>query len=249
MKNAHGKLGLLLAVLALVALLSGCAATATAIRYQDLDVQTKMSATIFLEPVPPHMRTIFIQVRNTSDKPFYIEQEVAAAIAARGYQIVFDPNQAHYILQANILAVGRTDQSALENATGLGYGGVLAGATAGALLGHATGHSAWAGAAIGGLAMGAAEVIAGSATQVVWYAAITDIQISERTRSAVSEQFSSTLRQGTAQTYQQQRSAKMTDVMKYQTRISSSARKVNLQFPEAEPYLRQGLVQAISGLF
>lgn len=249
MKNAYGKLGLLLAVLALVAMLSGCAATATAIRYQDLDVQTKMSATIFLEPVPPHQRTIFIQVRNTSDKPFFIEQDVAASIAARGYQIVFDPNQAHYILQANILAVGRTDQSALENATGLGYGGVLAGATAGALLGHATGHSAWAGAAIGGLAMGAAEVVAGSATQVIWYAVVTDVQISERSRAAVSEQFSSTLRQGTAHTYQQQRSAKMTDVMKYQTRISSSARKVNLQFPEAEPYLRQGLVQAIAGLF
>lgn len=249
MKNAYGKLGLLLAMLALVAMLSGCAATATAIRYQDLDVQTKMSATIFLEPVAPHQRTIFIQVRNTSDKPFFIEQEVAAQIAARGYQIVYDPNQAHYILQANILAVGRTDQSALENATGLGYGGVLAGATAGALLGHATGHSAWAGAAIGGLAMGAAEVVAGSATQVIWYAVVTDVQISERSRAAVSEQFSSTLRQGTAHTYQQQRSAKMTDVMKYQTRISSSARKVNLQFPEAEPYLRQGLVQAIAGLF
>jgi len=249
MKQRFGVLARLAAVLVMVALLGGCAATATSLRYKDLDVQTKMSATIFMEPVAPQYRTIFIQVRNTSDKPFFIEQEVAAAIAARGYQIVLDPNQAHYILQANVLAVGRTDQSALESATGLGYGGVLAGATAGALLGSATGHSAWKGAAIGGLAMGAAEVVAGNLVQVVWYAAITDLQISERTNAAVAEQFSSTLRQGTGQTYNQQRSAKMTNVHKYQTRISSSARKVNLEFAEAEPYLRQGLVQAIAGMF
>jgi len=247
MKHRFGRLGLLAAMLAMLALLSGCAATYTALEHKDLDVQTKMSATIFLEPVAPQQRTIFIQIRNTSDKPFFIEQEVAAAIAARGYQIVFDPNQAHYILQANILAVGRTDQSALDHATGLGYGGVLAGATAGALLGG-RGHY-WQGAAIGGLAMGAAEVVAGALVKVVWYAAVTDIQIQERSRAAVSEEFSSTLRQGTAQTYQQQRSAKMTDMMKYQTRIASSAKKVNLEFEEAEPYLRQGLVQAIAGMF
>ncbi|MFH1033029.1 MAG: complement resistance protein TraT [Pseudomonadota bacterium] len=240
---------ILVAMLACAALLSGCAATYTALENKDLDVQTKMSATIFLEPVAPQFRTIFIQVRNTSDKPFFIEQDVAAAIAARGYTIVFDPAQAHYILQANILAVGRTDQSALDHATGLGYGGVLAGTLAGAAIGASGGHAAWKGAAIGGIAVGAAEVVAGALVKVVWYAAVTDIQISERSRAAVSEEFSSTLRQGTAHTYQQQRSAKMTDMMKYQTRIASSAKKVNLEFAEAEPYLRQGLVQAIAGLF
>ncbi|MFH1035122.1 MAG: complement resistance protein TraT [Pseudomonadota bacterium] len=242
-------LGLLAVALACAALLSGCAATYTALENKDLDVQTKMSASIFLEPVAPQLRTIFIQVRNTSDKPFFIEPDVAAAIAAKGYTIVSDPAQAQYILQANVLAVGRTDQSALDYATGLGYGGVLAGATTGALLGGAGGHAAWKGAAIGGIAAGAAEVVADALVKVVWYAAVTDIQIEERTAAAVSEEFSSTLQQGSAQTYQQQRSAKMTNMLKYQTRIASSAKKVNLEFAEAEPYLRQGLVQAIAGLF
>lgn len=246
MKVKFGRLGVLVALLSMTALLAGCAATATSLRYKDLDVQTKMSATIFLDPVAPEQRTIFVQIRNTSDKPFFIEPEVASALAAKGYRLVTDPRQAHYILQANVLAVGRTDQSALENATGLGYGGVMAGAAAGALLG---GSRAWQGAAIGGLAMGAAEVVAGNLVQVIWYAAITDIQISERTRDAMSEEFSSTLRQGTGQTYNVQRGVAPTNVKKYQTRISSSARKVNLEFAEAEPYLRQGLVQAIAGLF
>ena len=30
---------------------SGCAATVTALKYKDLEIQTKMSETIFLEPV------------------------------------------------------------------------------------------------------------------------------------------------------------------------------------------------------
>ncbi|MFH1057753.1 MAG: complement resistance protein TraT, partial [Pseudomonadota bacterium] len=78
---------------------------------------------------------------------------------------------------------------------------------------------------------------------------VTDIQIRERTKGAVSEEFSSTLKQGSGQTYTRQRTAATSSVKKYQTRIASSARKVNLEFMEAEPYLRQGLVQAISGLF
>lgn len=246
MLSKYGRLGIAVAMLAALALLAGCAATTTAIRYQDLDVQTKMSHTIFLDPVAANQRTIFVQIRNTSDKPFDIQGEIMSALMAKGYRIEQDPAKAHYILQGNVLAVGRTDQSALENATAMGFGGVAAGAAAGALLG---GSHAWEGAAIGGLAAGAAEVIAGSMVKVIWYAAITDIQISERVAGAVSEEFSSTLKQGSAQTYTKQRTASTGNVKKYQTRIASSARKVNLEFPEAEPYLRQGLVQSISGMF
>ena len=246
MFRKYGRLGIAVAMLAALALLAGCAATTTALRYKDLDVQTKMSETIFLDPVAANQRTIFIQMRNTSDKPFDIQGEIMSALMAKGYRVEQDPAKAHYILQANVLAVGRTDQSALENATAMGFGGVAAGAAAGALLG---GSRAWQGAAVGGLAAGAAEVVAGSLVQVVWYAAVTDIQISERVKGAVSEEFSSTLKQGTAQTYTKQRTASTSNVKKYQTRITSSARKVNLEFVEAEPYLRQGLVQAISGLF
>ena len=246
MKSKYGRLVLFLAVATALALLAGCAATTTALRYKDLDVQTKMSDTIFLDPVAPDQRSIFVQVRNTSDKPFDIQGEVMSALMSKGYRVVSDPNQANYILQANVLAVGRTDQSALENATGMGFGGIAAGAAAGALLG---GSRAWQGAAVGGLAMGAAEAVTGSLVQVVWYAAITDVQISERVKGAVSEEFSSTMKQGSAQTYTKQRTASTSNVKKYQTRIASSARKVNLEFPEADPYLRQGLVQAISGMF
>ncbi|MCC5698300.1 complement resistance protein TraT, partial [Klebsiella pneumoniae] len=63
------KMKIAVVALALGALmLSGCSATHTAISKRNLQVQTKMSDTIFLDPVADDKRTVFIQVRNTSDQ-------------------------------------------------------------------------------------------------------------------------------------------------------------------------------------
>lgn len=245
MFERHSRLLLLVIVAGLALLLAGCAATTTALRYKDLDVQTKMSDSIFLDPVPPQQKTIFVQIRNTTDKRLNIESQIKGVLAAKGYKILTDPNRAHFILQANILQVGRTDQSALERSRSAGYGGVVLGAGVGALLG---GSHAWQGAAIGGLVGGAAEAISGSLTKVVWYSMITDVQLAERVKGAVSQQFKSRLKQGTSTTVTQT-TASTTNLKKYRTRIVSSARKVNLEFQEALPHLEQGLINSISGLF
>ena len=71
--------GLLVVMLAL----SGCAAGSTAIAKRNLDVQTKMSDTIFLDPVSPDQRTVYVDVKNTSDKPdLDLAPQIRAAIAA-----------------------------------------------------------------------------------------------------------------------------------------------------------------------
>ena len=228
-------------VLALLVALSGCAATVTQLRYGDLDVQNKMTQTIFLEPVAPAQRTVFVQVRNTSDKPFDIEYQVKAAIASRGYRVVDDPNQAHYMLQANVLSVGMVDKAAYETAMGAGFGGVVGGVVAGGLIGGNTG------AAVGGLTMGVLEAVTSASTKVNWYAVITDLQVSERARG-VSQTFTSVAPQGAGQSITQQQSSTV-GWRKYQTRISSSARKVNLAFEEALPLLRQGITQSVAGIF
>ena len=87
--------------LLLLTSLGGCAAVHTSIAKADLDVQTQMSDSVFLDPVGQEKRTIFIQVRNTSDKPnFDIESSLKTAIAAKGYRILQDPDKAHFMLQA-----------------------------------------------------------------------------------------------------------------------------------------------------
>ena len=114
--------------ISLLALLSGYAAVHTSIAKANLDVQTHMSDAVSLDPVGQDKRTVFLQVRNTSDKPnFDIEQPLKAAIAAKGYRILEDPDRAHFTLQAQVLSVAKTDPTAAAAALHAGYGGVLAG--------------------------------------------------------------------------------------------------------------------------
>ena len=71
--------------------LSGCAATQVALEHKNLDVQTKMSNTIFLNPVPPSEQTVYVQFKNTSDKNLNVaalEQEIDANLTNQGYRIV-----------------------------------------------------------------------------------------------------------------------------------------------------------------
>src|SRR6266404_1855191 len=44
----------------------GCAATQVALSKKDLDVQTKMSESVFLDPVSPDKMSIYLKIRNTS---------------------------------------------------------------------------------------------------------------------------------------------------------------------------------------
>ena len=48
--------------------LGGCSAMDTAVKKRDLAVETKMSETIFLEPVTADKRVVYFDIRNTSDQ-------------------------------------------------------------------------------------------------------------------------------------------------------------------------------------
>jgi hypothetical protein len=224
--------------------LGGCAATQVALEHKDLDVQNKMSATIFLDPVSPDERTIYIEIKNTSDKELDLGPEITGAIAAKGYQVVRDPKKAHYMLQANVLSVGKASPSAIQETLGAGYGGSV---LLGAAIGGATTRS-WGGAAAGGLVGGIAETVTGSLVKNVTFAIVTDVQLSERSEEEVDSTTDTRLGQGTSTTIKQ-KSRKTDNWKRYQTRIVSSANQVNLKFEEALPELRKGLTKSLSGLF
>jgi hypothetical protein len=215
----------------------GCAATQVAIEKRNLDVQTKMSETIFLDPVAHEKKTVFIDVKNTSDKEIEIAQDLAASLAKRGYRVVLEPNLAHYMLQANILSVGKMDPSALQSVIGAGYGGAAFGGMVGAGIGAATGGT-WGSVAAGGLLGGATELIAGSLVKDVMYAMITDVQISERSAATVTQVVVSNLSQGTQSTIQQQ-SEGTVNWKRYRTRVGTSANQVNLKFEDAIPEIKK----------
>lgn len=250
--RTHSRVVVLLSVLGVLALLSGCAAIHTSIAKKDLDVQTKMSDTIFLDPVGPAKKIVFVQIRNTSDKPIDIEAPIMNAIAARGYRVTQDPDEAHFRLLANVLSVGKASPTAAQAALASGFGGALAGGVTGAVIGGAT-HG-YTGAAIGGgaglLVGGLVETIANAAVKDVTFMVVTDIEITEKAREGVM------VRQDSQQDAAQgiggrrtQTSSEVADAKKYRARVVSTANKVNLTYEEAAPELTQGLIRSISGLF
>jgi Enterobacterial TraT complement resistance protein len=246
-RGVHG-----LAILGVLMILSGCAAVHTSIAKKDLDVQTKMSDTVFLDPVGPDKKIIFVQIRNTSDKALDLEGPIVQAIAARGYRVTPDPDTAHFRLLGNVLSIAKTSPTAAEAALASGYGGAFAGSATGAVVGGVT-HG-WVGAAVGGVVGGVlggvTETVANAAVKDVTFMVVTDIEITEKARPGVL------VRQDSQQDASQgvggrrtQTSSEVMDVKKYRSRIVSTANKVNLAYEEAAPLLTQGLIRSVSGLF
>lgn len=114
-----------------VLILNGCAATHTMIKKRNLSIQAKMSDTIFFEPVSSSQRIIFIAIRNTLDKDLSIINTIKDQITSHGNTIVDDPTVANYMLQANILQVGKADLREAELSLNSGYGGAFGGAAIG----------------------------------------------------------------------------------------------------------------------
>ena len=225
----------------------GCAAAQIALEKKDLKVETQMSNTIFLDIETQIKRTVFVDVRNTSDKDIDVKSLLVSKLQAKGYTVTNTPAEAFYILQGSVLYVGKADPSALRESLYGGYGGALAGAMGGAVIGGATG-SIGMGAGIGGLAGGVAEMVAGSLVKDVTYTIVTDLMISERSVDKVEQTVQSDLQQGMGSKIEQT-SKSTVDRKRYQTRIVSSANKVNLSFEEALNPMLEGLARSISGIF
>lgn len=222
---------------------AGCAAGRVAIEKRNLDVQTKMSDTVFLEPVRDDLKTVYVEVRNTSDKDINVSDQIKSMVQQHGYRLVTDPDKAHYLLQANILQAGKIDPSAASTALSNGFGGAVLGGLAGGAATHRRGGVV-AGAVVGGLA----EMVTNSMVKDVTYSLITDLQISERAKGRVREETESHLSQGSQSTVHQSEETD-SNWKKYRTRILSSANKVNLEFEVALPELEKGLIRSISGIF
>jgi len=235
-------------LLVFAATISSCAAAFIALSEKDITVQTLVSDTIFLDPVSPAQKTVWIEIKNTSDKDLDLSH-LRTMIANRGYQVVDDPNAATYRVQVQVLTVAKTSVPALAKARGLGHGGVAAGAGTGALVGGAVGGLRGLGfGTLGGALLGGiGEVFLGALVKSVTYGVVTDVQISVKSDKPISESETSILKQGTS-TSRSQQSARKTKWKIYRTRITSAASKANLKFDEARPHLQNGLLRSISGM-
>lgn len=239
---------LLLGLLVVVGVsFSGCAAT-TMVKKRNLDVQTKMSDTIFLEPTEPENKIVYLDIRNTSDKDVNVRASVQKAFEARGYRITNSPKEAKYMLQGNILKVSKTDARSAGQMMASSYGtAAFAGTAAYAMTGG--GYSK--GNLGAGLAVAAVGFLADAMVEDIVYVMVTDLQVRERPLAGevITQTQAANLKQGTSTSVKQDIKGGKVKWKTYRTRIVSTANKVNLKFEEAQPVLEKALAKSISGIF
>ena len=228
--------------LSFLLMMVSCSTMHTVISKRNLDVQTKMSDTIWLEPAAANQKTVFVKISNTSGKNLNIEQKIVNTLSAKGYRIVNDPAEAKYWLQANILKVDKVnldkDSGFSDAVLGAGIGGVLGAQRSGGAY-TALGWGL-AGAAIGTLADALVDDTA--------YAMVTDILISEKTGRNVQNSTRNSVKQGNSGTMTSSTSPS-SNIEKYSTRVLSTANQVNLNFNSAIPILEDELIKVITGIF
>ncbi|EHW2688277.1 complement resistance protein TraT [Escherichia coli] len=200
---------------------------------------------MWLEPASE--RTVFLQIKNTSDKDMSgLQGKIADAVKARGYQIMTSPDKAYYWIQANVLKADKMDLRESQGWLSRGYEGAAVGAAlGGGITAYNTGS---AGTTLGvGLATGLIGMAADAMVEDINYTMITDVQIAERTRTSVRTDNVAALRQGTSGS-KIQTSTETGNQHKYQTRVVSSAHQVNLKFEEAKPHLEDQLAKSIANI-
>ena len=228
--------------LGLLLTMVSCSTMHTVISKRNLDVQTKMSDTIWLEPAAANQKTVFVKVSNTSGKNLNIEQKIISILSAKGYRIVNDPAEAKYWLQANILKVDKVN---LNNENG--FSDAVLGAGIGGVLGAQRSGGAYT--ALGwGLAGAAIGTIADALVSDTAYAMVTDILISEKTGKNVQSSTRNAVKQGNSGTMTSSTSSS-SSMEKYSTKVLSTANQVNLNFDSAIPILEDELGKVISGIF
>ncbi len=223
-------------------LIGGCSSLETAVKKRNIETQTKMSETIWLNPEYITDKTIFVQVKNTSMTDISIERDLKNVLAEKGYKVVNTPKTANYWLQINILKLEKlslnTSDAALSGLTGAGIGALLGGYNTGS----ANTAVAW------GLVGGALGILSDALVDDTFYGMITDILVSERTPYKVKSSAVSATTQGT-HSRNFSVSENSGNMNKYQTRVVSTANKMNLKLEEAEPVLKRELLKAVSNIF
>jgi len=234
-------------------ILSGCAAMTTAIEHRNLEINSKMSNTVFLDPVSAELKTVLVQVKNTTDKDMDIKNKIISNLTGKGYTVVTDPGKAHYWLQVNILYAGKAQPQTIQSLLAAGYGaslppvvGGLLGAAAGGSM-HNSSRGYMTGGALGMMAGGLLDTAANAMVKSVTYSVVTDVQISEKSDVAVEQEIKSDLSQG-SETKVRQVIKSTSNFKRYKTRIASTANQVNLKFEAARPQLEAAISKQIAGI-
>jgi len=192
----------------------------------SLETNSKMTQSVFLNPIPKEQKTIYLIVKNTSDMNGVgekIKSLLVQKLQSKGYRIVDDVKNAHYVLYVNVLFANNIREKNTGAATAFG-------ATTGAIVGASNGgggKGGLAGAAVGGVIYGVGAKLTEDETIRI----VTDIKVKEKTRPDATDLDNTS------------------DYKTYETRIYSQATKTHLKVNEALPILEEKTANSIANIF
>jgi hypothetical protein len=242
----------LLVVGLLATLISGCAAVHTSIAKRNLDVQTRVSSAIFVDPVSRDKRTVYVDIRSAvmefdrrAFRQFVVEE---FNYNDKGFRVIDNPDEAQFHMSVYVTKLEKTSPTAAEEALRRGGGGDVVG---GMILGAHIASDSRGRGSVGGAIIGAIGVTAANAlVQDVLFYLVADVSIKERSPQGVIVRKDSKLstKQGDSGSTTQ-RASEATDLKEYRTRIVTTANKANLEIEEAQPLMFKKTAFAISSFF
>ncbi len=246
MKQKQMLLLVVCVVLFTISSLAGCGSTMNAIENRNMTTNVNMTDTIFLDAnTLENSKTAYLRVTNTSQmQEIQLESLLRDKLTQKGVNLVANPKQAAYVIQANVLYMDYAKQGMTpDGMLAGGYGGALAGA---ALSRGGLGSAAGIGVgAIGGAIIGG---LVASAIHVDTYVGAADIQIQEKVEGGVTGNVVTNAKQGNSSELKTQHSVH-SDYQTYRTRIVTSARQTNIKKDEAAAVLTDKLASQIAGMF
>ncbi|APA82354.1 complement resistance protein TraT [Francisella tularensis] len=231
----------------LVASISSCTTMGNVMSHKDLNIQSKMSQTVFLDPVKQADKIVLVSIKNSSGIDIVnLKDDIVKDLESAGWKVTDDSDKAFYMIQVNILQAGEAkDKADVLSSIETGFGSVVGGGLLGTGVGLATGDYQ-TGGLVGVTAMGA-DYVGAKLTEDKAFSVITDVQISQKVNGKVSEVTQANLSQGdaanTTQSYTDEG-----NWLKHRVRIGTVADQMNLTMQKALPAIEKQLSKQIVGI-
>ncbi|MGH2625097.1 MAG: complement resistance protein TraT [Anaerolineales bacterium] len=202
------------AFLVLIGLVSGCA--------NVVDLKLMSDKSIFL--APGSAKTIYIQNRNISENQQVSLADLGGRLAAKGYQVLQDPDQAQFLLQTKVVYCNKEGENvSLQSVLAAGFGTGIGSANTG------MGGMPDVAAMMARMGMGAPR------DETVLYFCAVDVQVTEQGARAAAV---SPVPAGPPG-----------DGKGHQIRMAAGVKQKKLDIEEATPILREKLTTGIAGMF
>lgn len=88
----------------------------------EVHANRRVSESIFFDQMPDPQKSIYVVVKDNSNKFIGIMPKLRKILRARGYRVIKNPNKADYILQTDILRFEKMSDAVSQEVLVAGYG-------------------------------------------------------------------------------------------------------------------------------